>query len=65
MKALRALGLTAALVVAAAARLESQGTAAEMLQHAVSLYENVDFENAMAIRWTIRATSAQITVQAA
>jgi len=63
MKALRALGLTAALLVAAAARLESQGTAAEMLQHAVSLYENVDFENALAIlRELVAPTSAALDV---
>lgn len=63
MKALRALGLMAGLLVATAARLPGQTTAAEMLQHAISLYENVEFENALVIlREIVASSSASLEV---
>jgi len=64
MRRIRAIGLATVLLLVSAARLPAQASAAEMLQHAVSLYENVDIENALAILRQIITPPASLDVTA-
>jgi hypothetical protein len=58
----RALGVGAVMLVALAARLPAQTTAAEMLQRAIQAYENVEIEDALAILRQIVSPSAPAPV---
>ncbi|HTT68928.1 MAG TPA: hypothetical protein VMF70_12965 [Gemmatimonadales bacterium] len=62
MTRLRAIGLFALLMVATAVRLPGQTSAAEILQHAVSLYENVEIESALALLRQIVAPGTPLEV---
>ncbi len=59
-----ALGLSAAILVATASRLPAQDSAAVLLQHAISLYEQVEVEDAVAILRQLVAPSPSLAVSA-
>ena len=60
----RVLGLSAVLLAAAAARLPAQTTAAEMLQRAIHLYEQVEVEDAVTMLRQITSPSSTLEVSA-
>jgi len=59
-----ALGLSAAILVVTASRLPAQDSAAVMLQHAISLYEQVEIEDAVPILRLLVAPPPSLTVSA-
>src|SRR5271169_3927868 len=60
----RAVGVWAILLVAAAARVPAQTTAADMLQHAVRQYEDVELEDALVILRQLVTPSTALDVSA-
>ena len=60
----RVLGLAAAALIAAATRLPAQESAAQMLQHAISLYDQVEIEDAVAILHQLVSPSPTLAVSA-